>query len=329
MKKTITASLISASFFMADAAMATETMRCAHQYAPTQTIGVAIEKWAKEIETQSQGELKVEVYPANSLVSEKEIIPAVAKGDIECGFALNFSWGRTLPAMLVTTAPFAFSDTEIWKKWPTSEAAAFLNSKLEEKGLKNMTWLFQTSSSVFTSNNKPLIKPEDFKGVKIRGLVPPFNVGLEKMGASPVSLSGGEVYQALATGVIDAAFTDTAAAVSRKYYEVQNHMTITPIISVYAHGFANPRWYNRLSDKNKKIIEDASLKASEWAIELSAAAVAEAPEQLRQKGVTVHVSTPEEDKAIAEIMAPAFNASFAKWAGDDTEQLITLINKIK
>ncbi|MET4161759.1 TRAP-type C4-dicarboxylate transport system substrate-binding protein [Marinobacterium sp. MBR-111] len=328
MKTTITTSLLSASVLFSGAAAATETIRCAHQFPPTHTIGQAIDKWAAEIETQSKGELKVEVYPANSLVSAKEVIPAVAKGDIECGFAINFSWGRTLPAMLVTTAPFAFSDVEVWKRWPTSEAAHFLERKLESKGLKNLTWMFQTNTSVFTTNGKFLNTPADFEGVKIRGVVPPFNAGLEKMGASPVSMSGGEVYQALSTGVIDAALTDIAAAVSRKYYEVQDHMTVFPIISVYAHGFANPRWYSKLSDENKQVLQAAGLKGAEWALELSEEAVADAPQQLRDKGVNLHYATAEEQQALSDVMLPAFNASFAKWAGDDTDELIKLIEKL-
>lgn len=329
MKTTITASLLSASFLFSGTALAADTMRCAHQFPPTHSIGLAIDKWAKEIEAQSKGELNVEVYPANSLVSAKEVIPAVAKGDIECGFAINFGWGRTMPAMLVTTAPFAFSDMEVWKKWPTSEAAQFLENKLEDKGLKNLTWMFQTNTSVLTSNGKHIKAPADFQGIKIRGLVPPFNAGLEKMGASPVSMSGGDVYQALSTGVIDAAITDIAAAVSRKYYEVQDHMTVLPIISVYAHGFANPRWYNTLSAENRRVLDEAGLKASEWAIELSSEAMGQAPDQLREKGVNLHFASPEEQKAIAEVMLPAFNESFSRWAGDDTDELIELIDKLQ
>lgn len=328
MKKSLVISLLGASVMMANSAYAAETMRCAHQFPPTHTIGKAIDKWAQEINTQTNGEIDVQVFPANSLVSAKESIPSVAKGDIECAFAINFAWGRTLPAMLVTTAPFTFGDLDVWKKWPTSEAAAFLNDRLAEKGLKNLVWMFQTNTSVFTSNGKHLNVPADFDGVKIRGLVPPFNAGLEAMGASPVSMSGGEVYQALSTGVIDAALTDIAAAVSRKYYEVQDHMSVTPIISVYAHGFVNPKFYDGLSDANKKVLDEASLKASQWALDLSAEAIAAAPDQLREKGVNLYYTTPEEQKAMAAVMQPAFNASFAKWAGEDTEELIRLLDKL-
>lgn len=329
MKKILSVTLAASSLLGFSQANATETMRCSHQFPPTHALGITIDKWAAEIEKQSGGDIDVQVFPANSLVSAKQNIPAVAKGDIECAFAVNFAWGRTLPAMLITTTPFNFSDMKVWEKWPTSEAASFLEEKLAGKGLKNVAWLFQTNTSVFTSNGKFLKTPADFEGIKIRGLVPPFNSGLEKMGASPVSMSGGEVYQALSTGVIDAALTDIAAAVSRKYYEVQDHMTVTPVISVYAHGFVNPEWYDGLSDGNKKVLDDAGLKAAEWAIETSSEGISKAPEVLKSHGVQLHWSTEEENRAIADVMVPAFNESFKKWAGDDSEKLIELVNKLK
>ena len=126
-----------------------------------------IDRWAEEIETLSDNEIDVQIFGASSLVGARENIVAVAKGDIECAFSVQFQWGKTLPIMTVTTAPYAFSDLEIWRNWHDSEAAAFLGDKLLEKGVKNVVWLFQTNSAVFTSKGKPLVKPEDFRGLKI------------------------------------------------------------------------------------------------------------------------------------------------------------------
>src|SRR5690606_1740631 len=160
-----------------------------------------------------------------------------------------------------------------------------------EKGVKNIAWMFQTNVSVFTSKGKPLTRPEDFQGLKMRGLGPAFDRGLIAMGATTVSMPGSEVYQALATGVIDAAITDVAAAYSRKYYEVQDHMTVVPVLAAYLHGYVNPAWYEGLSDKSKNALKQAGETASGWALEESIKASADAPDQLREKGVTVHIAT--------------------------------------
>lgn len=311
----------------AASASAQTAMRCSHQLPPAHHIAQVIDRWAAEVETLSEGELDVQIFGADSLVGARENIVATAKGDIECAFSLNFQWGRTLPMMNVTVAPFAFGDIEIWKKWPTSEAAAFLEEKLLEKGVKNVVWMFQTNTSVFTTRGKPLVAPEDFRGLKFRGLTPPFDAAFNALGATPTAMPGSEVYQALATGIIDGAITDVAAAVSRKYFEVQDAFTVVPVLSAYLHGYLNPRFYDGLSDKSKAALMEAGLKASEWAIEASVAAGAAGPDQLREKGVTVHIATPEENAALEAVMRPAFDKAFGE--GDaDSQKLLELLAKM-
>jgi TRAP-type C4-dicarboxylate transport system substrate-binding protein len=318
---------VTAAAAVPSAASAADVIRCSHQLPPAHHIAKVIDRWAAEVEAQSGGELDVQIFGANSLVGAKENIIATAKGDIECAFSVSFQWGKTLPIMTVTVAPFAFGDLDMWRKWPESEAAAFLTEKLREKGVQNTVWLFTTNTSVFSSNGSFLVKPEDFKGVKIRGLVPAFNESLEALGAAPSSMSGSKVYQALATGVIDAGLTDAAAAVSRKYYEVQDHFTILPVISVYFHGYLNPAFYDGLSDNAKKALDTAGKKAAMWAIEASDAAGSAAPDQLREKGAQVHIATDAEIKALESIMRPAFDEAFS---GDDpdSQKMVELIQKM-
>lgn len=320
--RTLTASVI--AFAASTATYAATEMRCSHQLPPGHHIAKVIDRWATEVESASGGELDVQIFGANSLVGARENIVSTAKGDIECAFSVNFQWGKTLPIMNVTTAPFAFGDIDIWKGWPESKPAAFLEEKLRNKGVENVVWLFTTNSSVFTTKGRYLIKPEDFDGIKIRGLEPSFNASLEALGAATSSMSGSKVYQALATGVIDAGVTDVAAAVSRKYFEVQDHFTVVPVISVYFHGYVNPAWYSGLSDKAKAALDQSGKKAAGWAIEASVAASADAPDQLREKGANVHIATSKEIAALEAVMRPAFEAKFKD--NEDAQKLIELIN---
>jgi TRAP-type C4-dicarboxylate transport system substrate-binding protein len=311
------------------AAQATTQMRCSHQLPPAHHIAKVIDQWAAEVEKRSEGELDVQVFGADSLIKANDNILAVAKGDVECAFSLNFQWGKTLPLMNVTVGPYTMSSIEAWKEWPTSEAAALLEQKLAEKGVKNVAWMFQTNTSVFTSNGKFLQTPADFEGVKMRGLGPAFDTGLSAMGATTVTMPGSEVYQALATGVIDAAITDVAAAVSRKYYEVQDHFVVVPALGAYLHGYVNPAWYEGLSDKSKAALTVAGQEAAGWALEASQAAAASAPDELRSKGVQVHIATDAENDAFRAAMQPAFNEAFQKETGDDGAALLALVQKLQ
>ncbi len=310
-------------------AEAATEMRCSHQLPPAHHIAKVVDRWAAEVETLSNGEIDVQVFGADSLVKANDNILSVAKGDIECAFSLNFQWGKTLPLMNVTLGPYTMSSIEAWKKWPGSDAANFLEAKLAEKGVKNIAWMFQTNTSVFTSKGKFLKSPDDFKGIKMRGIGPAFDRGLTAMGATTVSMPGSEVYQALATGVIDAAITDVAAAYSRKYYEVQDHFTVVPVLAAYLHGYVNPAFFDGLTESQQAALIEAGNKAAAWALEASQEASAAAPGQLEEKGAQVYVATDAENEALRAVMQPAYDEGFAAETGEDGTMLLELVKKLQ
>lgn len=324
----LTTALVVGTLSTIGSASAATEMKCSHQLPPKHHIAQVIDRWAAEIETLSAGEIDVQVFGANSLTGAKQNATAVAKGDIDCAFSINPQWGKTLPLMNVTLGPFAVSSLESLKKWDGSEAAKFLEEKLLTKGVRNVTWMFTTRSTAITSSGKGLMKPADFSGVKIRGLGPVPDAGFVAMGAAPSAMSGSKVYQALSTGVIDAGLTDVSAAVSRKYYEVQDHVTVLPLFSIYFHGYVNPKWYDGLSAKGKAAVDEAGKKAAMWAIEASEASAAKAPAQLKEKGMNVHIATDAEIEALKAKMAPAFDKAFGDASGADGKKLLELIGKL-
>lgn len=329
MKQGIVAATLTGLGLMVGAnALAAEAMRCSHQLPPRHHIAQVIDRWAEEVKTLSGGELDVQIFGANSLVGAKENIPSVAKGNIECAFSVNFQWGKTLPIMNVTLKPYAVTDLETVTSWPDSEAAAFLENALLGKGVRNVTWLFTTRMSAYTSKGSPLVAPGDFKGVKIRGLNPIVDAGLLALGAAPSAMSGSKVYQALSTGVIDAGLTDISAAWSRKYYEVQDHVTASPLFSVFFHGYVNPSWYDGLSEKSRQALASAGASAAQWALDATEAAAGRAPYQLAGKNMMVHIHTADEQAAMKAIMGPAFDKAFASSAGEDGKKLLELVGKL-
>lgn len=328
MKKLVLAAAALGALGIGSAAKAAETMRCSHQLPPQHHIAQVIDRWAAEVEAQSEGDIDVQIFGANSLSGAKENIPSVAKGSFECAFSVNFQWGKTLPIMNVTLKPYAVTSLETVGGWPQSEAAAFLEEKLLTKGVRNVVWLFTTRMSAYTSKGKALLAPSDFEGVKIRGLNPIVDAGLRALGAAPSAMSGSKVYQALSTGVIDAGLTDISATWSRKYYEVQDYVVASPLFSVFFHGYVNPSWYDGLSDKSKAALAAAGAKAADWALQETEKAAGAAPYQLATKNVKVHIHTADEAAAMKAVMGPAFDKAFAEETGADGEKLIELVNKI-
>ena len=327
MKRFICLSLAAAIIAWSGAAWAEATvMRVSHQLPPKHHIAKLVESWAADIEARSDGSIDVQVFPANQAFKPKQNFPAVARGKIEAALSVNFQWGKTIPEMNVTLKPYSFTDLALLEKFSGSPVAEFLQQKLEAKGVHNIAWLFTTRMSAYTSKGMALIKPADFKGVKIRGLNKLVDSGLVALGAAPSAMSGSQVYQALQTGVIDAGLTDISAAYSRKYYEVQDHVTVSPLFSVYFHVYVNKDWWSGLDEAQRKAITDASAKAEAEALVITEESAGKAPGQLAEKGMKVHVHTAEEIAAMRAIMDPPFTKAFLEASGEDGQKLLDMIS---
>ncbi len=305
-----------------------ETMRCSHQFPPQHHVTGLIERWAAEVERLSGGRLKVELAGNSALYKPDDNILAVARDEIECAFSLNFQWSRKLPAMYATLAPFVMASPDIPPQWATSQAADFLEVKMREKGVQSVVWLFQSNLSAITSRDRHLIAPEDFAGVKIRGLVPAFDATLTAIGADVRPMNASELYEALRVGVIDATLTDVSVAAARRLYDHQDHAVIAPVVSVYVNGYVSPAWFDLLDDDLRNAIEEAGRRVGEWSVPYSNAAAEAAVAVLRDRGVDLHVATPEEIEKLRAVLLPIFMETFLQEAGSDGLILLNLIRKL-
>ena len=128
--------------------------------------------------------------------------------------------------------------------------------------------------------------------------------------------------------MIDAGLTDVSAAFSRKYYEVQDHGTVSPLFSVFFHIYVNPDWWKGLDEGAQKAILDASAKAEAEAIRITEETASAAPDQLRGKGMKVHIHSEAERETFRGIMEPAFREAFMESAGADGETILQMIQKM-
>lgn len=317
------------AFATAGSAVAADVtvMRISHQMPPAHHIAKLIEQFAADVEQRTGGKVDVQTFGSEQAYKADQNHPAVARGQVEAAVSVNFQWGNTIPEMNVLTLPYFFTDLKRIERFPGSELNKLLDAKLLEKGVRSVAWFYTTRQSIFTSAKSPLLKVEDFKGVKIRGLNKLVDNGLTAVGAAPAAMPGSEVYQALQTGVIDAGLTDLSAAYSRKFYEVQKFGTVTPFFSVYFHMYVNPKWWDGLPADQRTAIAEAAAKAERDAIPLTEKTAEDAVTQLREKGMTLHVQTPEEAKIFESAMQPAVLEAFRK-SSADAPKVIDLANKL-
>jgi C4-dicarboxylate-binding protein DctP len=309
-------------------AQAQVTMRLSHQFPPTHHNARVITAFAEDVAQRSGGQVQVQVFPAEQLAKAGENFPGVARGAFEAAAAVNFQWGTTLPEMNVVTIPYMFTDYPRIARFPGSEAAKFLEGLLERRAVKNLMWLYTTRMSIFTSNRRPIVNLEDFRGLKIRGLNSLTDHALSAVGAAPSAMPGPEVAPALQSGVLDAGLTDISAAVSRRYYEIQKFGTVAPYFTVMSHVYVNPRWWNGLTAAQRGFIEAAARKAEQDQLKVTEDTAAAAVGELRAKGMTIHEQTPAESATWKAAMQQPVVDAFLRLAPEGGRRSIELLDAI-
>jgi len=305
---------------------AAATMRLSHQFPPAHHNARVIADFAEDVKRRSNGSVEVQVFPAEQLAKAGENFPGVARGAFEAAAAVNFQWGTTIPEMNAPTIPYLFTDLPRIEKFIAgSEAAKFLEGLLERRGVRNLMWLYTTRQSIFTSNRKPIVRLEDFRGLKIRGLNPLTDNALTAVGAAPSAMPGPEVTPALQSGVLDAALTDVSAAVSRRYYEIQKFGTVAPYFTVISHVYVNPRWWNGLRPEQRQAIEAAARAAEQAQIKVTEDTAAAAVGELRARGMTIHIQTPEEAAAWRGAMQQPVVDAFLRLAPEGGARILELM----
>ena len=319
--------VVAAALGAGSALAADHTMRLSHQFPPAHHSAKNLEQFAADVKANTGGKVEVQIFGAAQLYKPAQHHAAVAGGKLESAAVLSFQWGGTIPEMNVTVIPYFMSSVAKMRAFRGSEAQKMLDAKMAEKGVINIAWLMDANDGIFTSAKKGLVTPEDFKGVKVRGLSPLFDRGLSAMGAAPSPMPAPEVYQALQTGVLDAGFTGVQAAFSRKFYEVQKFGVASNIILAYDNLIVNPAWWNGLPAELRKGIQDAVTKMEDRAIPAQDGIPPEHAQQLRDKGMNVTVLSKAQEKTMADAMQPAVIKAFIE-ASPDGARLIEMMRKL-
>jgi TRAP-type C4-dicarboxylate transport system substrate-binding protein len=207
---------------------AATTLKISHQF-PGGTIDSGdfrdrlVRKFAADVEKRTNGSLKFDIYPNSSLVKVNSQFSALRKGALDLSLVPLSYAGGEVPETNIGLLPALVPSYEIGSKWKNAEVGRFLAQVLAEKGVLIVTWIWQAGG--VASRNRPLVGPDDAKGMKVRGGSREMDMMFKDAGASVLSLPSNEIYAAMQTGAMDAALTSSTSLISFRLEEVSKFLT--------------------------------------------------------------------------------------------------------
>ncbi|MDR2710973.1 MAG: TRAP transporter substrate-binding protein [Burkholderiales bacterium] len=283
-------------------------IKFSHVVATDTPKGKAAEFFKKLAEERTQGRVKVEVYANSALYKDKEEMEALQLGAVQMLAPSLAKFGPLgVKEFEVFDVPYILEDYTALHKVTTGPAGAKLLALLEPKGILGLG--YWDNGFKVMSANRPIKKPEDMKGLKVRiQSSKVLDAQMRALKALPQVMAFSEVYQALQTGVVDGTENPPSNMYTQKMHEVQKYATVTN------HGYlgyaviVNKKFWEGLPPDIRGILEQAMKESTEYNNEIAKKDNDDAVEAIRASGRTeIYMPTDAERKAWIAALKPVHN----------------------
>jgi tripartite ATP-independent transporter DctP family solute receptor len=234
------------------AALAQQKLKFAHVYETTEPYHTAAVWAAGEIAKRTGNRYAVDVFPASSLGNETQINQGLTLATVDILYTGQLFAGRAFGPISIGGAPFVFRDFDHWQKYSRSPLFEELKAGYQKGSGGNTVVAITYYGNRQTTSNKPLNRPEDMKGLKIRVPdAPLYTLFPRAVGANPTPIAFAEVYLALQNKTVDAQENPLPTIDAKKFYEVQTHINITAHITDALLTIVGGPLWSKLSDADK------------------------------------------------------------------------------
>jgi len=314
MKKTLCAAVaaIALSGVMATTAVAQE-LRLSHQWSTKDVRHQVAQIVADEVAKADVG-LSIKIFPSKSLFKPREQYKPLSRGQLDMTvYPLSYAGGQR-PEFNLTLMPGLVKNHDHAARLNESAFMGELEKLMAEDDVKVLVHGYLAGG--FVGKEKCITSPDDVKGLQSRAAGKAFEQMLAQAGASIASMASSEIYNAMQTGVLQAANTSSSSFVSYRIYEQVKCYTPASDVALwfmYQPLLMNKSTYDGLSDAQKAALDAAAEKAEAYYLAEAKKQDANSVKVFKEAGVEIAQMTAEEFQAWRDI---AQSSSYAKFISD-------------
>jgi tripartite ATP-independent transporter DctP family solute receptor len=241
--------------YTARAQQAQWTYKFANNLPDTHPMNVRAREMAAAIKQETGGRFDLQIFPSSQLGSDTDTLSQLRSGGVEFFMLSGLILATLVPAASINGMGFAFPDYDtVWKAMD-GDLGAYIRAQIAKANLVAMDKIWDNGFRQTTTSTKPVVTPDDFRGMKLR--VPPsplWTSMFKAFDAAPASINFNEVYSALQTKIVDGEENPLAIIATAKLYEVQKYCSLTNHMWDGFWCLANRQAWDALPDDVRAII---------------------------------------------------------------------------
>ncbi len=262
-------------------------LKLGHAVNTTDGQHAAAMKLAELVKERTNGDVEITIFPANQLGNDGAMINGARGGTIDIVSSGANNFNGIVPNTAAIELPFVFRDSKHAYAVLDGAIGTGVLSELAPHGLKGLAY-WENGWRSFTNNKRPINKPEDLKGLKIRSTPNPYHIQAFKLlGMNPSPMPIAELYTALETGTFDAQEHPINVTWSSKFYEVQKHLTVSNHVYSPLVVVMNKGKFDSLPANYQKVVVDAAREAGTYQRSLNAQNAGKVVADLKKSGMQV------------------------------------------
>lgn len=286
----IASAFVTASLTLATSASAQTSWTMASGYPESSFFTQNIREMIKEIEEKTDGQLRIDLRPNDSLIKLDAVKRAVQSGQVQIGEIRLGVYSNEAPMYNLDNIPGVATDYDQAAKLMEAQAPFFADL-FGGNGMRVLAYAPWPGQGFFTK--EPVTALDDLKGQKLRIYSRPTQRMGESLGMEALILPFAEVPQAFSTGMIDALWTSAQTGTDVQVWDYAKHFTYTGTMHNKNAIIVNERAFQQLDEETRKIVLEAGEAATRRAYEMSKQAGEEREAVLAEHGMTI-VRAPQD-----------------------------------
>lgn len=235
----------------------TKTLRLAHSVDSQHPVHKGMVVLGESLERISEGKLKVQIYPNGQLGGERESIELLQIGSLDIAKVSAGVLENFIPEYKVFSIPYLFRDKSHMHNIYDGAVGKGILSQGNNFNLQGLTF-YDAGSRSFYTKATPINSPDDIKDMKIRVMKSNMAIAMiNELGGAPTPISYGELYTALQQGVVSGAENNIPSYFTSKHYEVCKFLSLDEHTSVPDVLVIGTEALSRLSEQEKKWLNQA------------------------------------------------------------------------
>lgn len=262
-------------------------IRINHTLAPDSHYQVGLERFAALVAAKTGGAVEVQIFHSSQLGSERDAIEGITLGTLEATLTSTAPLANFSKKFLVFDLPFIVKDRATAFAALDGELGASMSASLEPKGITTLAY-WENGFRMLTNSKRPINKPEDVAGLKIRLMENPVHMATFKtLGAAPVPMPFGELFTALQQKTVDGQENPLVIIQTSKFSEVQKHLALTGHFYSPAALIISSKFMRGLTADQQKAVKDAAIEARDFERQYCIDLEAKLVNQLKAAGMQV------------------------------------------